>query len=165
MRTCCCPPSPHITQVLRVFIIGIKQLARAIAQRQASSTSVNVQVCRNCVCSLFLLNTRHQFTDGVSLAVAAADAAAEQDAEDVDGAAGDAPACPLCLCSRKQVHVPCILKLCCWCGSRHFGVETLIEPLTKLQAACTSCGHVFCWRCIAGMPHFARTNHLRVRLS
>jgi hypothetical protein len=38
--------SPNLfdTQVLRVFIIAAKQLARAFAQRQVSSTRVNVQV-------------------------------------------------------------------------------------------------------------------------
>ncbi len=44
-----------------------------------------------------------QFTDGVSLAAAAASATAEPDADDAEGAVGDAPACPLCLSSRKQV--------------------------------------------------------------
>ncbi len=57
----------------------------------------------------------------MALDAAAADAAAEQDTEDVDGAAGDAPACPLCLCSRKQVHVPYFLRVlssAVWRGTR-----------------------------------------------
>jgi hypothetical protein len=44
-----------------------------------------------------------QFTDGISLAAASRSAAAAEDAEDADSAVGDAPACPLCLSSRKQV--------------------------------------------------------------
>jgi hypothetical protein len=47
-----------------------------------------------------------QFTDGVSLAAASASAAADPDADDAEGAVGDAPACPLCLSSRKQVALP-----------------------------------------------------------
>jgi hypothetical protein len=39
------------------------------------------------------------------LAAAAADAAAEQDADEAEEAIGDAPTCPLCLCSRKQVRL------------------------------------------------------------
>ena len=106
----------------------------------------------------------HQFTDGVALDAAAADAAAEQDTEEVDGAAGDAPACPLCLCSRKQVHVRCILNhVASAVGSS--ASLTPIERLTKSQAACTSCGHVFCWRCIAGMLYFASVNYVMVLLS
>ncbi len=39
------------------------------------------------------------------MAVAAADAADEPDADDAEEILGDAPTCPLCLCSRKQVHL------------------------------------------------------------
>jgi hypothetical protein len=55
---------------------------------------------------------RLQFTQGVALADAAADAAAQPDIEEVEGAGGEAPACPLCLCSRKQVCFICLLCRC-----------------------------------------------------
>lgn len=89
----------------------------------------------NCVC--FDPESR-QFVQGVSLAAAAASAAAEPEAEDTEAAAADAPTCALCLSPRKQVR-----------GER-FAADASSDLVIPLQAACTSCGHVFCWRCIAG---------------
>jgi hypothetical protein len=144
------------TQVLRVLIIAAKQLARTFAQRQVSSARVNVQVLS------FLLSTCCFLKNAASLLKAfhwplpLPTLQRRQALMKLKETQAMRPLV-LCVCALESRCTPrgyqrvagrrrpsSSFIMCCAC-----------QYLTQSQAACTPCGHVFCWRCIAGKCCFA----------
>ncbi len=139
-----------------MLIIAAKQLARTFAQRQVSSARVNVQVLS------FLLSTCCLLKNAASLFKAfhwplPMQTLQRRQALMKRKEKQDMRPLVLCVCALESRCTPrgyqrvarrrrpsSSFIMCCTC-----------QYLTQSQAACTPCGHVFCWRCIAGKRGFA----------